>query len=49
MKQIKITKQQYLRIRSELPTKHVSCPARESTGVVSQYTRTKSYIRPTSL
>ena len=44
MKSIKITAAQLATLGRQLPkSKHISCPARQHTGVVSQYTRTISY------
>lgn len=45
MKTIKLTPQQYLAIRKPLPVRHIACQPRETTTVVSEYTRRTAYVQ----
>ena len=46
MKAIKLTREQYLTIRKPLPVRHIACQPRETTTVVSAYTRRTAYVQP---
>lgn len=45
MKSIKLTANQYLTIRKPLPVRHIACQPRETTTVVSEYTRRTAYVQ----
>lgn len=45
MKTIKLTPQKYLSIRKPLPVRHISCQPRETTTIISEYTRKQSYVQ----
>ena len=45
MKSIKLTANQYLTIRKPLPVRHIACQPRETTTVISEYTRRTAYVQ----